>query len=63
MQNESDKLEQEIQKLYGGALSRDELSEAKNNLVGFFELLIEIDQENKKKSNENNRSADFIHKA
>ncbi len=38
-----------FEKLCGKKLSEKELFEAKNNLVGFFNLLIEIDQQDKRK--------------
>ena len=34
--------------LYKRNLSKEELLEANSNLIGFIELLIEIDKENKK---------------
>jgi len=36
------------QKLYKRELTKEELFEANNNLIGFFELLIEINKEQKK---------------
>ena len=41
----------------------DALCEASHNLIGFFETLIQIDSEQKDKSNENIRSEHPIHQA
>lgn len=38
-----------LEKLYKRSLSVYEMSEAKQNLFGFLELLIEIDKEQRKK--------------
>lgn len=43
-----------LEDLYEQELSEAEILEYKNNLVSFFSLLIEIDQRNKRKSNEQN---------
>ena len=45
-----------FEKLYGKRLSEAEIKEYKERLVGFFSLLIDIDQRNKRKSNETNNS-------
>lgn len=44
-------IQNEIQKLYSNQLDAGEVDEAQNALVGFMELLIEIDRENKEKEN------------
>lgn len=41
--------------------SQMELAESARNLIGFFELLLEIDQERKEQRNENQRSEHSIH--
>lgn len=41
----------------------DELSEAARNLVSFFEVLIQIDSDQKDKRDENYRSEHSIHQA
>jgi len=41
--------------------SQTELAESARNLIGFFELLLEIDQENKERRNEDQRSKHSIH--
>ena len=35
------------ERIYKKQLSQDQLDEIKHNLIGFFGLLVEIDQENK----------------
>lgn len=40
-----------------------ELNEAAHNLLGFFELLLQIDREQKERRNENLRSEHSIHQA
>lgn len=42
-----------FEKLYGKKLSEAEVLEYKQSLVRFFSILIDIDQRNKRKSNEN----------
>ena len=48
----SDKTKDYLEKNYGKKLAESEALDYKNRLVKFFSLLIEIDQRNKKKSNE-----------
>lgn len=43
----------EINKLYSEKLSEDELNESARNLLGFYNLLLEIDQQKKEGSHEN----------
>lgn len=49
---ESEGLKIFLEKTYKRSLSDNEVLEYKNRLVKFFSLLIEIDQRNKRKSNE-----------
>lgn len=44
----SQSLREVIEKQYGRALTEAEYQESISNLVGFVELLIEIDQQNQK---------------
>ena len=46
------RLREFLEQSYGRKLSESELLEYKDRLVKFFSLLIEIDQGNKRKSNE-----------
>jgi len=46
-------LKESLEKIYDTKLNQEEVLESERNLFGFFELLNEIDQNNK--SNENNR--------
>jgi len=49
----TDRLAENIKKMYrdrGREITDDEAREASNNLVGFFKLLMEIDQEQKRKT-------------
>lgn len=46
-------LQEIIRDEYGRELSFAEATEAANNLVGFFDLLLKIDVRNKKVTNEN----------
>ena len=41
--------------------SQTELAESARNLVGFFEILLEIDRENKEQRNEDQRSEHSVH--
>ena len=47
------KLKNYFEQAYGKKLTDEEVLEYKDRLVKFFSLLIEIDQRNKRKSNEN----------
>lgn len=47
----SNKLKQKIKDLYDTPLSEEEVKEATQNLVSFFELLIEEDKQEKKEVN------------
>ncbi|KKP92824.1 MAG: hypothetical protein UR98_C0017G0016 [Parcubacteria group bacterium GW2011_GWA1_36_12] len=46
------KLKAYFEELYGKKLTEAEVLDYKQKLVRFFSLLIEIDQQNKKRSNE-----------
>ena len=48
----NEKLRAYFEQLYGKKLTEAEILEYKQKLVRFFSLLIEIDQQNKKRSNE-----------
>ena len=48
----NDNFKDHFEKAYDTTLSEVEVSEYKDRLVKFFSLLIEIDQRNKRKSNE-----------
>ena len=48
----NEKLKNYFEELYGKELTEAEVLEYKQKLVRFFSLLIEIDQQNKKRSNE-----------
>ena len=51
--NSSDqRIKSYFEELYGKKLTEAEVFEYKQKLVRFFSLLIEIDQQNKKRSNE-----------
>lgn len=53
-----------ISALYPQSLGKDEAYEAARNLSGFCELLLEIENENKRgKRNGRNGSADSLHQA
>ena len=54
MQKELNKQFNPFEKLYNQALSADEIKEMKSNLVGFFNLLMEIDLRNKKEKGKEN---------
>lgn len=47
----------------GEYATNDELSEAARNLVSFFEVLVQIDSDQKDKRDENLRSEHSIHQA
>jgi hypothetical protein len=48
-------LKESLEKIYDTKLDQEEVLESERNLFGFFELLHQIDQNNK--SNENNRNS------
>ena len=45
-----------LNELYGNKLTPQEAAEAKDNLLRFFELLIQIDRSNEERSNEKQTS-------
>ena len=47
-----DALAESISTLYGNKLTPEELAEAKDDLLGFFELLVQLDKSNEERSNE-----------
>ena len=52
------------ERLYQKPLSKREVFEMDNRLTQFFEILIEIDQQNKEQNNDkNNRSSDNTNQA
>lgn len=59
-------LKESLEKAYDTKLTQDQVLEAEQNFVGFFQLLHQIDQRNQKqKSNDhkNQRNADQLRKA
>lgn len=53
MSTKTKELHDAIQSLYDAPLSTLEMAEAERNLVGFFKLLIKVDQRLKEKENGN----------
>lgn len=49
-------LAESLNELYGNKLTPEEAAEAKDNLLQFFELLIQIDKSNEEQSNEKQES-------
>lgn len=47
-----DALTKSLNELYGNRLPLEEATEAKNNLLQFFEVLIQIDKSNEEQTNE-----------
>lgn len=48
--SKNDALAESISVLYGNKLTPEELTEAKDDLLGFFELLIQLDKSNEERS-------------
>ena len=51
-ENKNQKIKDYFEQAYDKQLTNEEVAEYKNHLVNFFSLLIDVDQRNKRKSNE-----------
>ncbi len=60
-QKDENKLTETLRQLYGNGLSQEEAAESAHNLVGLFEVLLDIHKEKENAHVPYRRSADYLH--